>query len=416
MEAEICDFQSIKAFQFSLSSLKKISDDIIIDVSPDTFSLRSLNSTRSALPIISFKPFYFKKYSFIASEHFVCQIPTSSILMAFKNAVNPTRLIFFVDESNLFNFVLKIYDKFGIEHKWEFPASSTQLLTAVVDLTETTASVKCRYDAFDGLSEAFRNINNITLFLNDTHSLAFKSFTGTDNSQSLESTLIIHRSERCDIQVYEDFECDGNHNNDIHVSFSLHDFIVALKIAKLISQQLNFYIIGPGMPIVIKASSSNLVTFDMPLATVAEYDLNDSYDDSNHDNNQRIKKPKSSLSDNQTSNVESDISQPMRWNVGNRTRNPFSVHSPKKTERSKISSNQNINDNSQQVHENVSSISSMSGQHSIIVSSLNIPGSKVENTTISQSLYADSPPFPYKRKYNELTAVVNASQPLSEEE
>ena len=74
MNAEISDQNSIRILQQAFSALKKISNDVIIVVGEDFFSIRALNSTKSALPVVTFKSSFFRSFQFDSSVNHDGQI------------------------------------------------------------------------------------------------------------------------------------------------------------------------------------------------------------------------------------------------------------------------------------------------------------------------------------------------------
>ena len=145
-------------------------------------------------------------------------------------------------------------------HEWEFFLSDTQLLSAVYDISETNIVVNCRNDVFKGISDAFRNRQNIFFQVQKVpHTcLVFKSYIDTDSI--LSSKMTITTSEKCEIQFLGD-------EDTFQISFALPDFLIGLKIANILSQKLSISMIEPGYPLILKAEMSNLVAFEMPLAT-----------------------------------------------------------------------------------------------------------------------------------------------------
>jgi hypothetical protein len=124
--------------------------------------------------------------------------------------------------------------------------------------------IHCRYDVFDGLSEAFRGNHNV--FVEITKKDGSMVFSSTrDEDDVLSSTLSIKKSERCETQISHEID-------ELRVSLSLGDFIVAVKIVKILNQRMSIYLVGPGFPVIIKSALPNQVQFEMPLATALDQD------------------------------------------------------------------------------------------------------------------------------------------------
>jgi hypothetical protein len=262
MECELNDGIPISMLHRVISALRKIGDDIVIDVTADAFTLRSLNQTHSALPIVHFKVGFFSAFCYRAdSKSIVYQLPVAGLIAAFKNVTAPTSLRMAVD-TGLGKFTLGLTDKFGILHDWELFLGKTVLLNAMYDISDATVEIQCRCDVFDGLAEAFKGNHNVFLGIARTDgSLVFTS--SRDSDMVLSSTLSIRKSERCETLISPDVD-------ELKVQFALGDFAVAVKIVSVLSQRMSMYLVGPGMPVIIKAGIPNQVVFEMPLATSLE--------------------------------------------------------------------------------------------------------------------------------------------------
>ncbi|OHT01794.1 hypothetical protein TRFO_07340 [Tritrichomonas foetus] len=410
MNAEISEPQAIASLKLIFSALRKISDDLILCFDEEKFSIRSLNSTRSALPVIKFKQDFFKTYKYFSvQEKIVAQIPVAAIIMAFKNASNPTLLSFQIPDSDSYQFIVSLVDKYTITHTWEFPLSEAHFLNAIFDLNETCVEVKCRFDVFNGLSEAFKNINTIYMDINSNSkkgAIYFKSSSSDDSNGSLSSTLKIQKSERCEVQISEDV-------TQMQIAFSLPDFIVGVKIAKLLSQFFTIHIIGPGQPLILRANSTNLIQFEMPLATVSEAD-----DDEDNQTEQAANEESTDI--NQNDNYDFSNNYNSRYNNANKDNDNDGQFTSNSAEMSQVSAWQiNPPPNSSQgssttvisVKENSSSV-----QFDSAASSLTDRKPSRISQTLANGLYAESPPFPTKRRMAGPNTIAQASQPPSEDE
>jgi hypothetical protein len=191
----------------------------------------------------------------------VYQLPVAGLITAFKNVAMPTSLRMAVN-TRLSTFTLGLTDKYGILHDWELFLGETVLLNALYDIADSTVQVQCRCDVFDELPKAFKGNHNVFLAIaQGDGSLVFTS--SRDSDMVLSSTLSIRKSERCETLLSPDLD-------ELKVRFALGDFAVAVKIAKFLNQRMSMYLVGPGMPVIIKAGIPNQVLFEMPLATSLE--------------------------------------------------------------------------------------------------------------------------------------------------
>jgi hypothetical protein len=264
MEANLVDPLQIRTLQLIIGALRRIGDDIYIEATGEEFCLRSLNSTRSALPVVAFKPDFFHDYIYKCRDpSLVCQIPGPALITAFKLVTQPTSLTMaIVNSTNTFQ--LTLVDRFGIRHEWELCLGEAVVLHALYDLDSAAVQIHCRSDVFTGLSEAFRGSSTVTLEIvprDSTGAITFRTSIG--DQSSLSSTLSIRRSDRCQTQILNDCE-------KVMVSFNLSDFMVGIKIGKILNQRISMYVTAPGHPVVIKTALQGQIHFEMPLATNAD--------------------------------------------------------------------------------------------------------------------------------------------------
>ncbi|KAK8894163.1 hypothetical protein M9Y10_022596 [Tritrichomonas musculus] len=417
MEFEIDDPNSIHILHVAFKSLRKINEDIIMTISSDSISFRSVNSSRSALPIINFHPNFFKIFNFnTIRERIIISIPASSIIMSFSKALCPTNLKMSIKDCDIHLLLLTLVDKFGIAHNWEFPSSETSLISAVVNLDETIFQIKCRNDVFNGISDVFKSDNTIILDIKNgeknSHTLNFKSNL-QNGDISLSSTLTLYKCEKCDTIYSDDIK-------EMQISFFLHDFIVGIKLAGLFAQFLYLYIIGPGQPVVIKSSSTNLFEFEMPLATTSidkeeEYVDNSKIANSNKNEITIINSSNSSPSCNYNNNTNySTQSQVVAWHLINDTTNFKSSSSGSLNNDDKKYKTIPSSNNDEKIKNNMLSSSNSCKESSSSDTNSQKEFSNSEKTI--NDLYEASPPFPFKRKIISQKIVVQASQPLSDED
>jgi hypothetical protein len=271
MEADLDDPVQIKSLQLIISGLRKIGDDILLEAEYDQFSLRALNSTRSALPVVNFKREFFRNYAYTAKGcSITSQIPAQALITAFKLVMQPTSLTMSIHDSSIFN--LGLIDRYGIRHEWELCLGETSVVRASYDLDTAAAQVQCRFDVFTGLSDAFHGHQSVTLEMAKSDPLGDMTFrTGIGDQLGLSSLFSIRRSDYFETQISEEID-------RLSVTFTLADFIVAIRIAKVLNQRLTLYITGPGHPIVVKAVLAGQIHFEMAIATSADADSDDDED------------------------------------------------------------------------------------------------------------------------------------------
>ncbi|EAY12122.1 hypothetical protein TVAG_301390 [Trichomonas vaginalis G3] len=261
MRALIKDPKKIKIVQQTLVALKKVGDDLKLEIDAQYFVLRSLNSSNSALPVVRMHPSFFTNYEYDSDQpQILCQLSIQSLLFAFKNVNNTTSLSFSID-TNANKFILCVEDRSGISHSWELYIQETVLLTALYDLETAVVKVHCRFDTFNGVKNAFKGSENVTMEVSRTEDRPTQMILQSANyDSSIVSSLTIKKGESCDCIFNDD-------SNRIKLRFALGDFLVALKLASIYSQKIEMFLISPGHPIIIKSSLAGQVTFEIALAT-----------------------------------------------------------------------------------------------------------------------------------------------------
>lgn len=420
MDFEVADQNSIHILQVTFSSLRKINEDIIMNISSNDLSLRSVNDSRSALPIIIFHTHFFKVFNFTSSlEKIIISIPASSIIMAFKKALSPTLLRMHIKDTDHHLLYLTLVDKYGIAHNWEFPVFETSSLSAIVNLNDMSFQLKCRYDVFNGISDVFKSDNTIILDIKNggktPNTINFRTNFRNEDETSLSTTFTIYKCEKCDT-VY------SNDIKEMQISFFLRDFIVGIKLAALFAHFIYLYIIAPGQPIVIKSSSSNIFEFEMPLATTSIDDDDDGNEMHKFTNSYKAELLNNSNSSNSNSGTNSIPHFHNKSNYSTQSQVALWQHSFNEAATSNDKTNDSHQNNSCQIITKNSS--SGTDENSCInlqensftkkKSSFSQTNSQKEfsnSEKVVNQLFEASPPFPYKRKKISQKIVVQASQP-----
>ena len=374
MEAELNDPIAIKSLYQVVNAMRKIGDDLVLFVSSDQFAIRALNATRSALPVVTFKKTFFHSFMFKSHKDIVHEVPGKALTTAFKNVNSPTSVKLEVEKDK---FHIGLIDKFNILHDWELFLGEAVLLSAPYDLSEATVQIQCRTDVFDGLAETFRGSQNVLLDMGRDGTIVIKSAV-SEELAAVSSTVTIKSNDNCALQVNDDVD-------QLQISFCVADFIVATKIAKVLNQRMSVYIVGPGMPIVIKAVIPNQVTFEMALATASDYEATDE---------QPVSGSSICEPPHETQHDSTPSSQVSPW--------PGKAH-----ERSEVSTGETVPFPANPVF-----------SESDRVSGMTVIGSRGTNRErmsqmIDQGLFSESPPFPIQKRMTGQYA--EDSQPPSDE-
>lgn len=413
---------SIPILQQIFTLIRRINEDAIVVVNQDCFSIRALNASKSTLPIITFRRDFFHPFTFDEqleddNSQIVAQVSTTALTMAFKNAKNPKSGSLRIDIANPIysqtqhhpydkTFVISLIDIYNINHIWEFPMSSAQVINALFDGQHCLAELKCHVSIFDGLSEAFLNQNTIYLDVNVHHSeqsadetqlLTFKSAPAHASNDATDpistvSSLEFYKNDKCQLTSFDPDEIDES--GIIQISFFLFDFIIGLKIAKILNQFVTIRILGPGQPMVLSSRTPDKIDFTMPVSTFNE---DEDEDDQEQENAETISDMKNTSID---SDGRDDIDLPIDNNNNTQASqvSPWSFHDSKVSVKSEpVSDSKNVQFDSSQ---------SLAGSYGNLKNSQNR----------ASSLYQESPPWPPRRRVTGSDQVAQASQPQSDEE
>ena len=250
--------------QQTLVALKRIGDDLKLEINSTQLIMRSLNSSNSALPVIRFQSAFFSNFEYSSENNSIlCQLSIQYLLQAFKNIQNASSLLFHIDPQQM-KFVLRLDDKNSLSHSWELFMQSAVVMTAVYDLESACASVKCRCDVFNGVKSAFRGSDHVFLeCIRQEGTFTQMILSSAAVNDCVSSSLIIKKGELCDIQFSED--C-----NRVKLNFSLADFLVAIKLSSIFNPKLEMFLIQPGHPIIIRSQMMSQVNFEIALATAID--------------------------------------------------------------------------------------------------------------------------------------------------
>lgn len=260
MKALIKDTKKIKIIQQTFSALKKIGEDIKLEVDGQAFVMRSLNSAKSALPVVKFLPAFFTSYQYnVQDQQIICQLSISSLVFALKKVNNITSISFSIDPT-ITKLVLCVETRLGITHSWELFIQDTVLLAALYDIETAIVTANCRFDIFNGMKSAFRGNENIYMEVTRAEGPTQMIISSTNFDNCLSSSLTIKHGDSCDCVFNDD-------SLKIKLKLDLRDFLIAIKLASLFSQKFEMSLISPGHPIVIKSSMADQISFEVVLAT-----------------------------------------------------------------------------------------------------------------------------------------------------
>lgn len=274
MEFSLKDPQAIRCLYQAFGQLKKIGKELMIDASKKEVTFRSLNVTKSALPIVKFSAEYFETYSYYHDDPQVkCQLSFVCVMNAMKSMRHMVEMKFKIIP---FRSILEITatDANEFEYTASFYTEDTVIVSAVYDVNDVVATIQCRFDIFSNLFKQHKMDDNalITICKRGSGRVLIVSTNLNDKLEYL-TRLIVKKNGNCEVEYFKSID-------DTSVSVSLTDFKVAVNIAGLFEQKIDMHLIGPGHPLIIKSERPGTAQFEMALATSIDEDKDsdDSFD------------------------------------------------------------------------------------------------------------------------------------------
>jgi hypothetical protein len=157
---------------------------------------------------------------------------------------------------------ITLFDAVQIKHEWCLYLEETSILNAVFDMSEVVATVQGRVDVFHVTEHAFKRNERIEFVLRrrGRDRSCVLSSTEKDVNRAGLCTFTIQSNDNCDITFCDD-------RDEVSLSLSRSDFCVGLTISTVLSQRITIHCIGPGYPVMMKASMPNSMQFQMVIAT-----------------------------------------------------------------------------------------------------------------------------------------------------
>jgi hypothetical protein len=262
MMVKLDDERKLRALLQVFSGLRKIGDDLIFEGRADSISFRSLNETHSALPVIQILKPFFDEYRYThVHTHLAYQLPSQWVITALRCTSHPTTTMFAISvDTN--TMTITLFDAAQIKHEWCLYLEETSILNAVFEMSEVVATVQGRVDVFHETEHAFKRNERIefTLRRRGRELSCILSSPEMDEKEPRLCTFTIQSNDNCDITFCDD-------RDEVSLSLSRSDFCVGLTISTVLSQRITVHCIGPGYPVMMKASMPNSMQFQMAIAT-----------------------------------------------------------------------------------------------------------------------------------------------------
>jgi hypothetical protein len=255
--------RKIRALAQIYSCLRKIGDDLIIDARADSISFRALNETQSALPVIQVHKYFFDQYQYSHNQvQLAYQLPVQWVIGALRCNSHLVAVNFSIHAETR-TLTITLFDSVQIKHEWTLYLEQVAIMNAVFDMSETVATLHGRIDLFHGTEAAFKRNENILFSLRRRARekwCVIMSQSECNDMSDRSCTFTIQSNDNCDITISDD-------HDELSLSFSRRDFCVGLAIAAVLAQRAAVHCIGPGSPVMMKASMPNSMQFQMAIAT-----------------------------------------------------------------------------------------------------------------------------------------------------
>jgi hypothetical protein len=274
MHCRIEEERKLRTLLQLFSSLRKIGDDLIIEARPDSISFRALNETQSALPVIQVASAFFEEYRYAhGGPQLAHQLPAQWIIAALKCNAHPMAVVLAIGSDIL---TVTVFDVTQIRHEWSLYLERASIMNAVFERGDVVASLHGRVDLFQETDAAFRRNGNICFALRRRGREKTCVLSSLDDTDGRVCTIRIQSNDVCDISFSEG-------TDTVCLSFSRSDFCVGIAMATVLAQRVTLQCIGPGYPVMMKASMPNSMQFQMAIATAIAEEENAAKADTNEE-------------------------------------------------------------------------------------------------------------------------------------
>ena len=241
-----------------MSALSRVGSDLVIDARPKYVTLRALNSTQSALPVLQMSASYFDRYEYLTgSSQLACQVEARWVVAALRTPPRGVAVTFRIDDENQ-KLTVTCKTTLDVERTWVFFFTKATVYNAVVDSGAVAVTVRFRCDVLD-TRHMFRGVESLMLACRKSQTKRLV-ITSPEMDGTVLSTLAINHTDLCDVAFSEDAE-------EVALTLNCQDFQIGIALASVLSQRAQLELIGPGSPALIRAKIANVVTLQMALAT-----------------------------------------------------------------------------------------------------------------------------------------------------
>ena len=248
-----------------ISALSRVGNDLVIDARPKYVTLRALNATQSALPVLQMSAPYFDRYEYlVGNSQIACQVEARWVVAALRTPPRGVAVTFRIDDENQ-KLTVTCKTPLEVERTWIFFFTKATVYNAVVDSGSVAVTVRFRCDVLD-TRQMFRGVESLMLACRKSQPKRLV-ITSPELDGTVLSTLAINHTDLCDVAFSEDAE-------EVALTLNCRDFQIGIALASVLSQRAEMELIGPGSPAVIRAKMANVMSLQIALATTdvpAEY-------------------------------------------------------------------------------------------------------------------------------------------------
>eukprot|EP01038_Epipyxis_sp_PR26KG_P006974 gene6974-9534_t len=300
--------ESIKTMSIALHFLQKIGKEVSLEVEEKIFTLRSLNSTKSAFSSVELTQDFFDDY-FIAEDigsstkSFTGQLSVKLLCTIFRNMKNVISLnISAIQQLSNHELIFEFILNNGIKRIHKFQYQDCEIMNAVFNNGEDTAvsSMQASPKVFIQLLDHIHQSHEVLIevapgrfIIKSFHKERQQSNTPRKLS-SLSSSSVMKTGLIVSIQEFDKFELFSDENEEF--IFCLKEFNSFLALCDAIEgTYFTFYFTNAGSPIKLICRIQE-VTIDLIMATIrsSSYDNSnggadaDAKDNGNYDENYKI--------------------------------------------------------------------------------------------------------------------------------
>ncbi|VDD80145.1 unnamed protein product [Mesocestoides corti] len=251
----------LKVFTRAVSALGKLGDELYFECSPHEFSLRCVNSSRSAFAVVFFSECFFEKASGLTEVALRFKLSAKTCCKIFKQTTAWVKVVqkckMRLDENND-RLIVQFFQRHGIVKTYNLPIIECESLEAVYNVEDATSQMTISSKVVGEILSNFRpNQTEVTMVLQEGECV-FQNYVADSDFSAILTHVPISSSEFDIYRLGE--ECD--------LTFCLKDFRAAVAFGESMNSIVSVHCSRPGKPLVLTCTDNNRFKAHFVLASL----------------------------------------------------------------------------------------------------------------------------------------------------